>query len=159
MGKKPLGNSRADRKAANRGFEENDRRDRIGTEGVPLDEESYAEAIARATNVIVLVLDAEGRIVRFNPYMEQLSGYSLSEVKGKDWFGTFIPSHDQKRLRTLFSRAVNKDPKRGNVNAMLTKNRGERMIEWYLTVLPGCLWKQDGPPGYRNGQYRAPACR
>ncbi len=64
-------------------------------------ERNFAEGLINTAQVIILILDLEGRIVRFNPYMEKLSGYSLSEVQGKDWFSTFLPPQDQTKIKSL----------------------------------------------------------
>ena len=37
----------------------------------------FVEGLLETAQAIVLVLDTEGRIVRFNPYMEEISGYRL----------------------------------------------------------------------------------
>ena len=63
--------------------------------------------------------------------MEELSGYILEEVNGKDWFETFLPGHTQKSTRALFRKAVGDTRTRGNVDAIITKEGRERLIEWY----------------------------
>jgi len=80
-------------------------------------------------------LDTEGRIVRFNPYMEAISGYSLEEVKGKDWFSTFLPKQDYAKIRKLFTKAVSDIQISGNVNSIMTKDGRELEIEWYNKTL------------------------
>jgi len=98
-------------------------------------ERDFAENLFKTTQAIVLLLDREGRIKHFNPYMEQISGYRLEEVKGKDWFTTFLPKHEQKRIRELFFRASNGIQTRGNVNTIVTKDGCEREVEWYDKIL------------------------
>jgi diguanylate cyclase (GGDEF)-like protein/PAS domain S-box-containing protein len=83
----------------------------------------------------MLVLDPAGRIVRFNPYLEKLSGYRLAEVQGKDWFRTFLPERDQERIRRLFWTAIGQIQTCGNINAIVTKDGSEREIEWYDKTL------------------------
>jgi PAS domain S-box-containing protein len=93
-------------------------------------EKDFAETLVETAQVIVLVLDTEGRIVRFNPYMEDISGYCLQEVQGKDWFTTFLPERDQERIRAIFSQAIDDIQTRSNVNPIVTKDGCERKIEW-----------------------------
>ena len=81
------------------------------------------------------MLDIKGRIVRFNSYMEELSGYSLDEVQGKDWFTTFLFAKDHKRIRDLFQKAVGDIQTRGNVNSIVTKDGSKCQIEWYDKTL------------------------
>ncbi len=95
----------------------------------------FGEALIRAAKVIVLVLDTEGRIVRFNSFMEQLSGHKLEDVKGKDWFATVIAPEQKECIRGVFSRALAGESAPSNVNAIITKDGRERVIDWHNTVL------------------------
>ncbi|MEE9550857.1 MAG: PAS domain S-box protein [Candidatus Binatia bacterium] len=99
-------------------------------------ERDFAENLIETAQVIVLVLDKNGRIVRFNPYMEKISGYRLDEVQGKDWFTTFLPESDKSRIRELFLNVVSETETRG-VNPIITKNGQERHIEWSSKILKG----------------------
>jgi PAS domain S-box-containing protein len=98
-------------------------------------EKEFAESMFNTAQAIILVLDKQGRIVKFNPYMEELLGYKLEEVKGKDWFDTFLPKTDHTKLRELFKKATNDVSTKGNVNPILTKSGREVLIEWYDKTL------------------------
>ncbi|MFH1749261.1 MAG: PAS domain S-box protein, partial [Planctomycetota bacterium] len=98
-------------------------------------ERDFAEGLVETAQVIVLVLDTEGRIVRFNQHMEDISGYRLEEVQGRDWFTTLLPERDHKRIRAVFSEARNDIQTRGNVNPIVTKRGHECEIEWYSKTL------------------------
>jgi len=94
-------------------------------------ERDFAESLIETAPAIVLVLDAKGRIVRINPYMEEISGYQLDDVKGKDWFSTFIPKRNRDRMRRLFMATVGKAQRRGDADPIILKDGREREIEWY----------------------------
>jgi PAS domain S-box-containing protein len=98
-------------------------------------EKDFAQSLFEIAQVIVMVLDLNGRIVRFNPYMEEVSGYRLEEVQGKDWFSTFLPASDQERIPALFLQAIDDIQTGGNVNPIITKDGRERAIEWYGKTL------------------------
>ena len=98
-------------------------------------EKDFAESLIATAQTIVLVLDTEGMIVRFNPYMEAISGYRLEEVQGRDWFTTFLPKRDQDQVRELFLKAVGNIQTDGNVNPIVTKDGREREIEWHDKTL------------------------
>ncbi len=98
-------------------------------------ERDFAESLIETAQTIVLLLDTEGRIVRFNPYMEEISGYRLEEVQGKDWFTTFLPAQLHARIRRVFTQAVGDIRTRGNVNTIVTRDGQERLIEWYDKTL------------------------
>ncbi|MDP2851861.1 MAG: ATP-binding protein, partial [Gallionella sp.] len=85
---------------------------------------------------IVLVLDTQGRIVRFNSYLESISGHTSKECAGRDWFGLFLPKLNRESTRALFLQAVKGDIQtRGNVDAIVTRDGEERLIEWYDKTL------------------------
>ncbi|MCP4544423.1 MAG: PAS domain S-box protein [Chloroflexi bacterium] len=98
-------------------------------------ERDFVESLIETAQTIILVLDTEGRIVRFNPYMEEISGYRLEQVQGKDWFTTFLPQHDPERIRDLFLQAIGDIQTRGKINSIITKDGHEREIEWYDKTL------------------------
>jgi PAS domain S-box-containing protein len=98
-------------------------------------ERDFAEGLIETAQTIVLVLDTQGRIVRFNPYMEEISGCALAEVQGKDWFTIFLPERNQERTRRLFLNAIGDIQTRGNVDQIVTKDGREREIEWYDKTL------------------------
>lgn len=93
-------------------------------------ERDFATGLVETAPVVVLVVDPEGRIQYVNPYFEQLSGFSLEEVRGKDWFGTMLPARDQERIRQLFRRALELETLKGIINPIVTRSGEERMLEW-----------------------------
>jgi PAS domain S-box-containing protein len=98
-------------------------------------EHALSEGIVSTARVIVLRLDEQGRILSFNPYMEELCGYSLEEVRGKDWFETFLPERDRPRIRPVFDRAICGERTRGNINPIRTRDGREVLVEWYDATL------------------------
>jgi PAS domain S-box-containing protein len=100
-------------------------------------ERNFANSVVGMAQAIVLILDMEGHIVYFNPYFEAISGYILEEVKGKDWFETFLPPRVQESTRSLFRKAIGNTQTRGNVDVIITKDGHERLVEWYDTTLKG----------------------
>ena len=105
--------------------------DRGRTEKVLRQERDFTENLIDTAQVIILALDTEGRIVSFNRYMEKLSGYRLEEVKGKDWFSTFLPEQDYDRIREVFLAAVSDIQTQGNINPIVARDGREIVIEWY----------------------------
>jgi PAS domain S-box-containing protein len=98
-------------------------------------ERDFAESLVATANVIILVLDVKGRILLFNPYLENISGYKIDEVKGKDWFTTFLPERDIEKIEGVFYKAITEDRIRDNVNPIVTKDGRELMIEWNSRTL------------------------
>jgi PAS domain S-box-containing protein len=109
--------------------------ERKKTEEVIKQEKEFAESMFSTAPAIILVLDTDARVVNFNPYTEKISGYSLEEVKGKDWFDNFLPKRDHTRIREVFKKAIHKTDASGNINPILTKDGREVLIEWYSKTL------------------------
>src|SRR5690349_1329693 len=93
-------------------------------------EREVAVDLLATAPVIILLLDARGRIRHVNSHFEHLTGYTLEEVSGKDWFSTFVPARDHARIRTLFETPHESELPRGSSSAILTRGGDEREIEW-----------------------------
>jgi len=98
-------------------------------------ERDFAQTLVDTAQAIILVLDPQGRIDLFNPYLEQISGYSLEEVRGQCWISTFVPVREQEHIRGLLNQAIDDTQTQGNVNAIVTRDGRERQIEWYDKTL------------------------
>ena len=93
-------------------------------------ERDFAESLIETAQAIVVVLDPAGRIVRTNPYLEELAGYQEDEIRGKDWFTTFVPERDRPRRREIFAQTMAGITTRGFVNPIVTKSGRECTIAW-----------------------------
>jgi len=99
------------------------------------EQRDFSESLIETAPALVLVLDTQGRIVRFNPYMEKLVGYDLDEVKGMDWFETFLTPEISRTIKPLFQKAVDDIQTCGNVNPIITKDGRTIPVEWYDKTL------------------------
>ncbi len=90
--------------------------------------------IATAQN-IVLVIDPDGRVVRFNPAFERLSGWSLDEAEGSDWFETFLPKRYRAQSRRLFDEAIAGELGQWDLIPIVTKDGAERKMDWRAALL------------------------
>lgn len=95
----------------------------------------FVERLMETTHAIVLFMDVEGRVVLFNGFMHELSGYALDEVRGRDWFDTFVPERERERLRGLYGQGLGGVEVARNVNPILTRSGEERLIEWWANVV------------------------
>ena len=93
-------------------------------------ERDFSSNLIDAAPVIILLLDNQGEIQHVNSYFEKLSGYSLDEVKGKDWVTTFLPVRDQERITGLIDNTLQKGTVTDNINPILIRSGEEREIEW-----------------------------
>ncbi len=94
-------------------------------------EHELSETILGTSRAIILLLDNRGKIVQFNRYTEELTGYTLDEVRGKDWFDTFIPESNKRLIQERFDKDIDVENENGATNPILTKDGKEITIEWY----------------------------
>lgn len=101
-------------------------------------ERDFIDSLIQTAEVIILVLDTDGRIVTFNPYLQSICGYGLDQVKGKGWFELFVPPDIRDIARGLFEQALaGNTTTTENVWPILTKDGEQRLIEWHAKVLLG----------------------
>jgi len=98
-------------------------------------ERDFVANIIETAQAIILVLDAAGRIARFNPYMEKLCGYRLEEVAGKDWFETFLPERDRGAWRQAFKDALQGRSVRGLASGVRARSGETATVEWFVKAL------------------------
>jgi len=95
----------------------------------------FLRSIIETAQTIILVLDVNGRVVSFNPYMEKICGYQLEEVKGRDWFETFLPESIRDEIRGVFRQTMEHNHTGGHVGEITTREGESRQIEWYNKAL------------------------
>ncbi|MFZ7127826.1 MAG: PAS domain-containing sensor histidine kinase, partial [Desulfobacterales bacterium] len=94
-------------------------------------ERDFAESLIETAQAVVLVLDTRGRIVRYNPYTEELVGYSLEEMRGRDWLKQFIPRDEWTVTIESFRTALNDiATKQQVVNTIIARNGSKRLVSW-----------------------------
>ena len=98
-------------------------------------ERNFSDSLIRTAQVIVVLFDTEGRIVRVNPYLESLTGLRADEVIGRDWIHTFVPEADRDKMRTRFGRWSAVTPTPGTITPIVIRDGSERIIEWRGTTL------------------------
>ncbi|WP_414423699.1 GAF domain-containing protein [Synechococcus sp. R6-5] len=112
--------------------------EREEAEGSLKQERDFTNAVIDTAGALVVVLDPEGHILRFNRAAEQLSGYSLAEVKGRLlWDLGLIPPEDVPGVKQAFEQL------KGNHSLFLnrhenfwrTKQGALRLISWSNTAL------------------------
>jgi PAS domain S-box-containing protein len=97
-------------------------------------ERDFAESLIQTARMIVLLRDIEGRIVRFNPYLEEISGYTLEEVRDANFCDKFLPEPDREPFRELFRIAIEAG-RLDWIGPILTKDGRVRQIQWSAKTL------------------------
>jgi diguanylate cyclase (GGDEF)-like protein/PAS domain S-box-containing protein len=98
-------------------------------------ERDFAESLIDTALAIVLVLDTEGRVVRFNRFFEELSGHLLEEVRGASWLDAFVPGRDREAARGLLQDAIGGGRMPSGIHAIVAKDGREILVEWSSRIL------------------------
>jgi len=93
-----------------------------------------AQIVIETVGALVLVLNREGRIERWNAACEAATGYDRDEVLGRPfWF--FVPPADRPGAEAEFSRLVARDFPNRYENQWVAKDGSLRRIAWSNTAL------------------------
>lgn len=104
---------------------------RSGTQGGALRKErAFTSSILDVTSALVVVLDREGRIVRFNRACSEATGFSPEEVLGKIVWDILIPPEEHDGVMKVFERLSAGDFPNTHENCWLTRNGHRRLIAW-----------------------------
>jgi PAS domain S-box-containing protein len=99
-------------------------------------ERDFATAVLDTVANLVVVLDAEGRIVRFNRASESATGYAPAEVVGRRLLDVFVPEDELPEVRKVFERLRAGDFPNRHQNRWRMKDGAERLFEWANTCIP-----------------------
>ncbi len=107
--------------------------ERERTEEILRKERDFSSAILDTIGAIVLVLDAQGRMVRCNRYCEQIMGYLEPEIKGRYVWDIFL--EPEVRVQPVFGELLARKEGNKYENYWLTKDGRHRLIDWSNTVI------------------------
>ncbi|MBK5914055.1 PAS domain S-box protein [Rhodocyclus purpureus] len=103
----------------------------------------FAEQLVENANVMVLGLDAQGRVLIFNAQAEQITGFARSEMLGQNWFATNLLRDPDAGTLKAFEQAVAGGEAPSEIENAIWNRAGEpRTIAWRnsLMVSPEGEW-------------------
>lgn len=109
--------------------------ERLATQEALRSERDFAERLIDTAQMIVLVLDPDCRIVRYNAYLEEIAGRKAAEVVGADYVALFVPASEQRRVAALLAAAFRSGTMPVHITALRAADGAERQIEWSSKVL------------------------
>jgi diguanylate cyclase (GGDEF)-like protein/PAS domain S-box-containing protein len=98
-------------------------------------ERDFADAVMDTVGALVIVLDRDGRIVRFNRACERVTGYRFEEVKGRSVWDFLVVPQDRDVVERVFVRLVDGGGDSQFENHWLTKDGREVLIAWSNTSI------------------------
>jgi PAS domain S-box-containing protein len=93
------------------------------------DAKEFSENLIRTANVIVLGLDTGGNVTLLNKAAEEITGYTFSELKGRNW-SILVPRDRFPHVWEEFDRLVAGTAGQTFENPIITKTGEERYIAW-----------------------------
>jgi PAS domain S-box-containing protein len=98
-------------------------------------EKDFVESLIDTAPVIIMVLDRQGQVVRFNRYMENLAGYSLDELQGQPYALIFLPEADRESFAGQFLIGVHGATAQSRISPLIARDGQHHKIEWYIAPL------------------------
>ena len=98
-------------------------------------ERNFISSVLDTASVLVMVLDDQGQIVRFNRACEKTTGYTYNEVLGRCFWQLFLAEKDKPLVQAVFEQIkLDKKPKEYETT-WVTRDGTQRVIVWSNTTL------------------------
>ena len=94
-----------------------------------------AENLINGANVMVVGLDAAGQITIFNKAAQEMTGYALADLAGRNWFEILVPIARYPEVHAAFDWRFGSSIPMQFENPILTASGEERQIAWQNSVL------------------------
>jgi PAS domain S-box-containing protein len=108
------------------------------------EEKDFITAVLQACGALVIVFDAEGRIVLFNRAFEEVMGYSSEELKGKIFFDVLVSAESREQSRKRLEYGISARAASAFENEWITKAGERRRISF--SNVP--MLNENGEVGY-----------
>ena len=107
------------------------------TEAALRHEKELARNYLDIAHVMIVALDARGRVTLVNRHACTVLGRTENEVVDQDWFDTCVPARLQTQVRAAFDRlmAGDVDAVENYENLVVTATGDERLIAWHNAIL------------------------
>jgi PAS domain S-box-containing protein len=84
---------------------------------------------------IVLTISPEGQIVTFNPYLQDISGFTSEEIRARNWFDLFVSIDHRESCWEYFQNVILKTDAYRYVNKIKTRDGNTLFFEWNLKAV------------------------
>jgi len=105
--------------------------------------ERHLASVVESAQDIVLSTDMEGRILTWNTAAERLSGFSLNEVRGRDFFD-FCASDDYDEMGNVFAHLQAGKNAQMVEQDLKTRDGGQIPVSWIFSAMKDHLAKTTG---------------
>lgn len=98
-------------------------------------ERNFVSAVLDTVGALVVVLDRDGRIVRFNRTCERVTGYRFDEIKDRSFWDFLLVPEEIAPVKRVFEQLRAGDFPLNFENSWVTKDGRRRLIAWSNTAL------------------------
>ncbi|MEH2358334.1 response regulator [Nostoc sp.] len=98
-------------------------------------ERNFISAVLDTASTLVIVVNTQGQIVRFNQACEQTTGYSFDEVRGRHFWNLFLLPEEIEPVKAVFEQLRSGEAPNEYENYWVTKDGSRRLIAWTNTSL------------------------
>lgn len=109
--------------------------DRKRVELALLEERNFISAIFDAANALIVVLDLDGRIVRFNRACEEITGYFFPEVRNQYLWDLFLIPEELSEVKAVFQKLQSGELSNQYENYWVMRDGTRRLISWSNRVM------------------------
>ncbi|MDZ8067547.1 MAG: response regulator [Nostoc sp. DedQUE08] len=116
--------------------------ERKKTEETLNQERNFISAVLDTVGALVIVLNSQGQIVRFNQACEQITGYSFDEVRGRYSWNLLLLPEEVEAVKAVFDQLRSGQLSNNYENYWVMKDGSRRLIAWSNTILKdyqGCV--------------------
>ena len=108
------------------------------------DERDFTSAVVDTVSSLILVLDRDGTILRFNPACQEVSGFLDDEIVGRPYWELLIPPEAVEARRDEFIRLISHGGSTQDEVSWVAKDGTPRIIAWTHNAVPD----ETGRPAY-----------
>lgn len=99
-------------------------------------EQDFSSAVLAAANALIVVLDSQGRIQRFNRACEKVTGYSFPDVENKHVWD-FLPADEEvESIKEAFREITESSLPEAFSGAWVGKDGAQHLINWNSSLVP-----------------------
>lgn len=107
-------------------------------------ERNFISTVLETSAAVVVVLNADGNIVQFNKALQDMTGYTLEEVKGRPFWEIFLQPEYQEPIKNTFADLDRSQLPLKHDDQLVSKDGNTRMIAWSNTA----IFNPDGTVAY-----------
>jgi len=106
-------------------------------------QQEFIETVLETAGALVVVLDRQGKILRFNRACEQVTGYSSEEAAGKIVWDFLLVPEEVEDMKALFGRLVGGEPHSEYESEWVATDGQRRRVAWANTVITDSQGRAD----------------